>query len=73
MLRRSSDGGQTWGPLIEVVLSKVGPKVSNPNPVEVDGGKFILLNFDSKNNPEPVDHGFDYQMKSTDDGLSACS
>ena len=51
VLRRSSDGGETWGPLITAFVG-VTPcpgcpaAVSNPNPVEVtfaNGSKAVLL------------------------------
>lgn len=78
VLRRSTDNGQTWGPMLlvrkgTVPCSGCPAAVSNPNPVEVtfpDGSKKVLLHFDTMNNPSLARHGLDMQMWSSDDGLS---
>jgi len=78
VVRRSTDEGKTWGPMITVVVGKVPcpgcpAAVSNPNPVEVtfaDGTKALMLHYDTMNNPRPTAHGLDMQMWSRDDGLT---
>lgn len=78
VVRRSSDNGATWGPLITVFAGVVPcpgcpAAVSNPNPVEVtfpNGTRSILLAFDTMNNPRPWSHGLDMTMWSHDDGVS---
>ena len=67
VVRRSSDDGKTWGPLV-TVFEGVTPcpgcpaAVSNPNPVEVlfpNGTRAVLLMFDTMNNPSSAHHGLD--------------
>ena len=74
VLRRSVDGGTSWGPLIIAVHGRRdGETLSNPNPVEVlrgDGSRALLLLFDTMNNPGPSHHGLDQQVWSDDDGLT---
>ena len=83
VLRRSQDGGTTWGPLILVVKGSDFPPacrfckatVSNPNPVEVphpesDEKTRILLTFDTMNNPSERKHGSDMFAYSDDQGLT---
>ena len=78
VLRRSSDNGKTWGPMITVVHGKVPcpgcpAAVSNPNPLEVTlagGAKALLLHYDTMNNPSAAHHGIDRQLWSHDDGLT---
>ena len=78
VLRRSSDGGKSWGPMSTVVEGTVPcpgcpAAISNPNPVEVtlaNGQKAILMHYDTMNNPHGNDHGLDRQIWSFDDGLS---
>ena len=67
VVRRSTDNGKTWGPLITafegVVPCKGCPAaVSNPNPVEVlfpNGTRAVLLLFDTMKNPSAAHHGLD--------------
>ena len=70
VLRRSADGGSTWGPVLPVVMGEGA--ISNPNPVEVsmDGNKLILLHYDTMNNPSSSSHGLNMQTWSMDDGLT---
>lgn len=78
VLRRSTDGGKSWGEMITVVTGTVPcagcpAATSNPNPVEVklaDGSRAILLHYDTMNNPSPTRHGLDMQIWSFDDGKS---
>lgn len=78
VLRRSSDGGKTWGPMLIAMQGKVPcpgcpAAISNPNPVEVtlaDGSKKILLHYDTMNNPSKAHHGLDMQTWSSDDGVT---
>ena len=82
VLRRSKDGGNTWGPVIVVVGKPkdgkppcVGctPSTSNPNPVEVlrpDGSRAILMHYTTLNNPTIAKHGIDRQVWSFDEGLT---
>ncbi|PXY17944.1 sialidase family protein [Prauserella flavalba] len=42
VLRRSADGGRTWGPL-SVVSSNGNATAGNPAPVVLDGGDIVLL------------------------------
>ena len=78
VLRRSSDDGKTWGPMITVVHGKVPcpgcpAAVSNPNPLEVTltgGAKALLLHYDTMNNPSATHHGIDRQLWSHNDGLT---
>ena len=67
VLRRSSDGGKSWGKMITVVKGKGAP-FSNANPVQV--GNRILLHFDTMNNPNDDKHGYNMQTWSSDDGKS---
>lgn len=72
VMRRSEDGGKTWGEVVTVNQPDADPcdgcarAVSNPNPVEVDGK--ILLHFETKNNPNTTSHGLDVESWSLDDG-----
>mmetsp|Transcript_14680 Transcript_14680/g.45403 ORF Transcript_14680/g.45403 Transcript_14680/m.45403 type:complete len:355 (-) Transcript_14680:21-1085(-) len=76
--RRSLDGGDSWGPLIEVAKGEppcpgCPAAISNPNPVEVsfpDGSTKLLLAYDTMNNPSASQHGVDMQIWSADDGLT---
>lgn len=76
VVRRSLDGGETWGPLIIAVHGVVPcpgcpAAVSNPNPVEAvlaDGSRVVLLAFDTMNNPTATEHGYDMLTWSSDDG-----
>jgi sialidase-1 len=78
VLRRSSDGGKTWGQMSTVVEGTVPcpgcpAALSNPNPVEVtlaDGKKAVLMHYDTMNNPRGANHGLDKQIWSFDDGVS---
>eukprot|EP00948_MAST-09A_sp_MAST-9A-sp1_P000973 g973.t1 len=78
VLRRSFDGGKSWGPMILVQKGTTPcdgcPKaISNPNPVEVfdsSGKSFILLHYDTLNNPNSAHHGLDMQIMSDDEGLT---
>ena len=78
VVRRSSDEGRTWGPLIVAVFGTVPcpgcpAAVSNPNPVEVthrNGSKAIMLAYDTMNNPNAAHHGLDMLTWSFDDGLT---
>lgn len=78
VLRRSTDDGATWGPLIVVARGEspcdgCPAAISNPNPVEVqlaDGSSAVLLHYDTLNNPRPTAHGLDMQIWSMDDGLT---
>eukprot|EP01079_Euglenida_sp_SAG-EU17-18_P004153 gene4153-4475_t len=78
VLRRSSDNGNSWGPMSIVRLGTVPcpgcpAAISNPNPVEVtftNGSKAVLLHYDTMNNPNEQHHGLYMQMWSYDDGLS---
>jgi len=75
-LRRSSDGGKTWGAVITVAVGVVPcpgcpAAISNPNPVELalaDGSKALLLAYDTMNNPSSAHHGIDQTLTSYDDG-----
>jgi sialidase-1 len=67
VLRRSSDGGKSWGKMITVAKGK-GAAFSNANPARV--GNRILLHFDTMNNPTDSHHGYDMQTWSSDDGQS---
>jgi hypothetical protein len=78
VLRRSLDGGTTWGDLI-VAVDGIVPcegcpaSVSNANPVAVwlQGGRAaILLHFNTLNNPTQLVHGVAMQIWSFDDGLT---
>ena len=71
VLRRSSDGGGTWGPMLTVrkgtpPCAGCPAAISNPNPVEVTLGgsnaKAVLLHYDTMNNPTAAQHGLDYQI-----------
>ena len=78
VLRRSLDGGASWGPLITAVVGSTPcpgcpAAVSNPNPVEVNfpnGTRAVLLAFDTLNNPSAAHHGLDRTVWSLDDGLT---
>ena len=78
VVRRSTDDGANWGPLITVRKGRVPcpgcpAAISNPNPVEVtlaDGSRAVLLAFDTMNNPSVAHHGVDRQIWSYDDGLT---
>lgn len=78
VVRRSTDSGKSWGPVITVFKGIVPcagcpAAVSNPNPVEVkfrNGSTAVLLAFDTMNNPNSAHHGLDMTLWSTDDGLS---
>jgi sialidase-1 len=78
VLRRSSDLGRTWGPMILVAdghrpCAGCPAAISNPNPVEVlleNGSRAVLLHYDTMNNPHPAAHGLDVQTWSLDDGLT---
>lgn len=78
VVRRSTDSGKTWGPMIVVFVGVVPcpgcpAAVSNPNPVEVtldNGSRAVLLAFDTMNNPSSAHHGLDMRTWSSDDGLS---
>ena len=70
VLRRSTDGGRTWGELI-VVRDDGANCCSSPTPVVLDNGRIILLST-GKTTAVPY-HYFDihwYMMYSDDDGLS---
>jgi len=71
VLRRSSDGGKTWGP-IQVVSDGNGSTHGNPVPI-VDGrtGRIVLVT--THNGPEPCTNGCDrdpYVQTSDDDGAT---
>ena len=79
VLRRSKDGGKSWGDMITVAVDEKPPcdgcpsAISNPNPVQVtfpNGTEAILLHYDTLNNPRKSAHGLDMQTWSFDDGLS---
>lgn len=79
VVRRSSDLGRSWGPVIEVAVNLRAPcagcpaAISNPNPLEVDfknGSYAILLTYDTMNNPNPDQHGVDMMIWSYDDGAT---
>lgn len=82
VVRRSFDGGLSWGPVATVVAGRspcagCPPAVSNPSPVIVrgrpDDGSYysaILLAFDTMNNPTSSHHGRDEQLWSEDDGAT---
>ncbi len=65
VLRRSTDGGKSWGKMITVAKGK-GQPFSNANPVQV--GQRILLHYDTMNNPTGKDPGSNMQTWSKDDG-----
>lgn len=73
VVRRSTDLGKTWGPMIVVregstPCSHCPAAISNPNPVEVtmpSGQKRVLLHYDTMNNPKPDRHGVDMQVRTT--------
>ncbi|KAJ8599706.1 hypothetical protein CTAYLR_004734 [Chrysophaeum taylorii] len=64
VVRRSEDGGETWGEVIEVYR---GGSASNPNPVQANDST-VLLHFDTQNNPTDDSHGVDVEAVSRDDG-----
>ena len=78
VLRRSTDNGQTWGPMSTVVEGTTPcpgcpAAISNPNPVEVtlpSGKKAVLMSYDTMNNPSTKRHGLDMLIWSHDDGLT---
>lgn len=70
VMKKSHDAGNSWGPIISVVLGH-GEAISNANPVEVDmgsGKKAILLLYDTLNNPTTELHGRNMQVWSFDEG-----
>ena len=76
VMRPSSDGGATWGPVVTVVgnqsnLGPAGVGFTNPSPSVVlaqDGSYHILFQFATLNNPCPNKHGRTLQQWSTDNG-----
>ena len=78
VVRRSKDQGKSWSDMITVKKGTVPCKgcpsaISNPNPVEItnaQGGKSILLHYDTMNNPHGDQHGLDMQILSHDDGVT---
>jgi sialidase-1 len=62
LLRRSTDGGKTWGPYQVVAAKKTGGPAGNPAPVVADDGTIHLL--------YQRDYAFAYHTQSTDDGLT---
>ena len=78
VLRRSTDGGVSWGPVITIQrgdppCANCTDAISSPSPVEVakpDGSFAILVVFETLNNPTVRAHGYDMQIWSHDDGLS---
>jgi len=70
VLRRSEDGGLTWGEIV-VAVKGDGVALSNPNPVEValaGGKRAVLLHYDTQNNPSTAHHGKNMQVWSYDGG-----
>src|SRR5690606_25353809 len=62
LLRRSEDGGQTWG-AIQVVAARAGGKpTDNPTPIVGNDGTIHLL--------YQRDYAYAYYTQSTDDGLT---
>ena len=77
VLRRSTDQGKTWGPVITIKQGTppcpgCTAAISSPSPVEVakPGGFAILVIFETLNNPRNTSHGYDMQIWSLDDGLT---
>ena len=78
VLKRSADGGATWGPLLTAVgnasnLAPGGTGFTNPSPlvvVRAGGAHRILLHFATYNNPCATQHGRTLQTWSDDDGLT---
>ncbi|MSS84631.1 neuraminidase [Actinomycetaceae bacterium WB03_NA08] len=65
VLRRSSDNGQTWGP-VEVVAEQDGDTVGNPVPiVERETGRIVLV---TTHNPAENDHIRTPFVQVSDDG-----
>jgi sialidase-1 len=71
VLRRSNDGGKSWGDVIVVVEgAERWPKgISNPNPVELED-EVILLSYDTQNNPSAESYGENRRVLSYDAGLT---
>jgi len=62
LLRRSEDGGNTWGP-VQVVAERAGAKpTDNPTPIVGNDGTIHLL--------YQRDYAYAYYTQSTDDGLT---
>lgn len=68
VLRRSEDGGATWGP-VEVVREGKGDTVGNPSPiVDAETGRIVLI---TTHNPGDYDHTrTPYLQYSEDDGVT---
>lgn len=73
VLKRSVDGGATWGANI-IVVPSLGRSLTNVNAVEVDfknGSKAIMIVYTTQNNPGLVHgHGDNVYTYSRDDGLT---
>ncbi|GAA4249335.1 exo-alpha-sialidase [Dactylosporangium darangshiense] len=71
VVRRSADGGRTWGPL-QVVAEGNGDTLGNPSPV-VDGRTGRIVVVGTRNGPAPCPNGCDrdpYVVTSDDDGAT---
>ncbi|WP_238012901.1 sialidase family protein [Dactylosporangium sp. AC04546] len=71
VVRRSTDGGRTWGP-VQVVAEGNGDTIGNPAPVvDRTTGRVVVVG--TRNGPAPCPNGCDrdpYVLSSDDDGVT---